>query len=151
MKDRVCRYCAQKFRPSRYHPDQQVCSSAGCQLQRRTDYHRRKLLEDTAYREQCLDSQRKWRAKNPQYMKRYRAKLRADANGNGRKHQLASELHDLLGLVENNSAFDLRSLDASIWLVAPNGLLDAKNNLASVKIIILQGIEWQSTPKRTSL
>ena len=59
MNDKMCRYCIQKFRPSRYHPDQQVCSSADCQRRRRTDYHRQKLIEDPAYREQCLDSQKK--------------------------------------------------------------------------------------------
>jgi hypothetical protein len=150
MKDRVCRYCGQKFRPSRYHPDQLVCSSAQCQLRRRTDYHRRKLIEDPVYREQCLDSQRKWRAKNPQYMKRYWTRRRAHTSPNGNKRQLTSELHHLLELVENNLAFDLRSLDASIWLVGPNGLLGEKNNLASAKIIILQGIESPSTPQRTS-
>lgn len=150
MKDRVCRYCAQKFRPSRYHPDQQICSSSGCQLLRRTDYHRRKLIDDPAYREQCLDSQRKWRAKNPQYMKRYRAGRRARTSPKGNKSQLTSELHHLLELVKNNLAFDLRSLDASIWLVGPNGLLDENNNVASAKIIILQGIESPSTPQRTS-
>ena len=151
MKDRVCRYCGQKFRPSRYNPDQLVCSSAQCQLQRRTDYHRTKLIDDPAYREQCLDSQRKWRAKNPQYMKRYRTRRRAHTSPNGNKRQLTSELHYLLELVENNLAFDLRSLDASIWLVGPNGLVGEKNNLVSAKVIILQGIESPSTRQRTSL
>jgi len=58
---------ALKFRPSRYHPDQAVGSSADCQRRRRTDYHRKKLIKDPAYREQCLDSQKKWREKNPHY------------------------------------------------------------------------------------
>ena len=57
MKDRICRYCTQNFSPSRYHPDEQICSSAECQRRRRADYHRKKVFEDPAYREQCLDSQ----------------------------------------------------------------------------------------------
>ena len=146
MKDKLCRYCGNEFRPSRYHPNQQVCSTAGCQLRRRTDYHRRKLTEDIAYREQCLDSQRKWRAKNPQYMKRYRVERQARSHLTGDKQRLATELHRLLALVENNLVFDLRSVEASIWLVGPNGLLGEKNNLASAKIIVLQGIESPSTP-----
>ena len=119
MEENVCRYCIHEFRPSRYHPDQKVCSSRDCQRRRRTDYHRKKLVEDAAYREQCRDSQQKWREKNPHYMKRYWADRRAG---------------DRL-----NSAVDLRSLDASIWLISTDGFCE-KNNLASAKIIIVQGI-----------
>jgi hypothetical protein len=83
-------------------------------------------------------------------MKRYWTRRRAHTSPNRNKRQLTSELHHLLELVENNLAFDLRSLDASIWLVGPNGLLGEKNNLVSAKIIILQGLESPSTPQRTS-
>jgi hypothetical protein len=143
MEERTCTYCIEKFRPSRYHPDQQVCSSGDCQRRRRTDYHRKKLVEDPVYREQCRDSQQKWREKNPHYMKRYWAKRRTDDGLNAKKSQLASELNQLLKLVKNNSAVDLRSLDASIWLVSPDGLCE-KNNLASAKIIIVLGIPSSS-------
>jgi hypothetical protein len=40
-------------------------------------------------------------------------------------------------MVKNNAAVDLRALDASIWLVSPNGLLSEKNTLGSAKIIIV--------------
>ena len=151
MNDKMCRYCIQKFRPSRYHPDQQVCSSADCQRRRRTDYHRQKLIEDPVYREQCLDSQKKWREKNPHYMKRYWAKRRDRGRLNAKRYHLTSDLHQLLKLLKNNTAIDLRSLDASIWLVGPNGLLSEKNNLASAKIIIVQAIRYSSDQQRTSL
>lgn len=139
MEEKVCRYCIHRFRPSRYHPDQKVCSSGDCQRRRRTDYHRKKLVEDPGYREQCRDSQQKWREKNPHYMKRYWADRRAGDRLNAKKFHLTSELNQLLKLAKNNSAVDLRSLDASIWLVSPDGLYE-KNNLASAKIIIVLGI-----------
>jgi hypothetical protein len=41
------------------------------------DYHRRKLIEDSAYREQCRDSQRNRLEKNPTYMKTYMAQRSA--------------------------------------------------------------------------
>jgi hypothetical protein len=139
LEEKRCRYCSLKFRPSRYHPDQAVCSSADCQRRRRTDYHRKKLIKDPAYREQCLDSQKKWRERNPHYMKRYWAKRGAQARLEAKRYPLTSELHQLLKLLKNNVAVDLRSLDASIWFVGPNGLLSEKNNVASAKIIIVQG------------
>ena len=65
MEKKPCTYCKQEFYPSRYRPDQRVCSSTDCQRRRRTDYHRQKLATDPVYQEQCRDSQKKWREKNP--------------------------------------------------------------------------------------
>jgi len=76
-------------------------------------------------------------------MKRYWAKRRAGDSLNAKKSRLMSELNQLLKLAKNNSAVDLRSLDASIWLVSPDGLRE-KNNLASAKIIIVLGIPCSS-------
>jgi hypothetical protein len=138
MSDKLCKYCAQKFRSSRYRPDQQVCSLADCQRRRRTDYHRKKLATDTIYREQCRDSQAKWREENPEYMKRYRARRRLQMQ-TAMRPRLIGELRRLLKMVKNNVALDLRSLDASVWFISPKGLLSEKNNLASAKVIVVQG------------
>jgi hypothetical protein len=47
-------------------------------------------------------------------------------------------------MAKNNAALDLRALDASVWLVAPNGLLSEKNSLGSAKIIIVLGTSHSS-------
>lgn len=75
-------------------------------------------------------------------MKRYWADRRAGDLLNAKKSHL-TELNHLLKLAKNNSAVDLRSLDASIWLVSPDGFYK-KNNLASAKIIIVLGIPSSS-------
>jgi hypothetical protein len=67
MGERRCRYCQEIFQPSKFQPRQAVCSGAGCQRKRRTDYHRKKIATDPEYREVCRDSPRKWRAANPGY------------------------------------------------------------------------------------
>jgi hypothetical protein len=61
MSDRRCHYCQQLFQPSRFHPQQAVCSQLSCQKQRRRDYHREKIASDSVYRQVCLESPRKWR------------------------------------------------------------------------------------------
>ena len=76
-------------------------------------------------------------------MKRYWADRRAGDRLNTKKSHLTSELNQLLKLAKNNSAVDLRSLDASIWLVSPDGSYE-ENNLASAKIIIVLGIPCSS-------
>src|SRR5258708_33440918 len=114
MSDKLCKYCRQEFRPSRYRPDQQVCSLADCQRRRRTDYHRKKLATDAIYQEQCRDSQAKWREKNPEYMKGYAARHRLQGKP-AMKPRLIGELQRLLKMAKNNVALDLRSVDSSAW------------------------------------
>src|ERR1039457_2670036 len=90
--DRSCPFCSNSFQPSRYHPNQRICASVECQRRRRRDYHKIKLANDPAYREQCRDSQKKWRGKNTLYMNHYRAKLKADHECSAMKTSLLSEL-----------------------------------------------------------
>ena len=70
--EKICPYCREPFVPSRYRPDQRVCSQPACR--RRREYHRRKQQTDPLYRQVCLDSQQKWRARHPEYQKSYRLK-----------------------------------------------------------------------------
>lgn len=137
MTKTPCTYCNEEFTPSRYHPTQRVCGSEKCQRRRRADYHRNKLATDPGYREQCRDSQKKWRQRNPGYMKRYRTKQRVLFRHNPDKPRLLKALHQLSLSVKNSFVLDLRSLDAGIWLIS-DGVSSGKNILASAKIIILQ-------------
>jgi hypothetical protein len=153
MKKKPCTYCEQEFHPSRYHPDQRVCSSTECQRRRRADYHREKLATDPEYLEQCRDSQKKWREKNPGYMKQYRAKHQVGCHHDFERARLLNDLHQLADSVKNNLVFDLRAMDASIWLIS-DGVIQEKNNLASAKVIILQGplrVVKEQRMRRTSL
>jgi hypothetical protein len=154
MRKKPCTYCKQEFCPCRYHPDQRVCSSSACQQRRRTDYHRGKIASDFVYREQCRDSQKKWREKNPGYMKQYRATRRLGGRRQFAKSRLLTALHQLVDSVKNNVVVDLRPMDVSIWLVS-DSVFHEKNNLASAKVIILQGdlhaVAQEKRLKRTSL
>jgi len=154
MENKTCTYCQQEFRPCRYHPDQRVCGSAECQQRRRTDYHREKLATDFVYREQCRDSQKKWREKNPGYMKQYRARRRLGGRRPSAKSRLLTALQQLVDSVRNNVVLDLRAMDASIWLVS-DSVPEEKNNLGVAKVIILQGdlhtVAQDQRMKRTSL
>jgi hypothetical protein len=70
-------------------------------------------------------------------MKRYRAKRRDGDRPISKASNLTCELRQLLEMVKNNAAVDLRAVDASIWLVSPNGVLSEKNSLGYAKIIIV--------------
>ena len=129
MSPRRCPYCHEGFEPSRYRPDQVVCSRPDCQRKRRTAYHRRKVLGDPDYRAQCRDSQKKWRDANPSYDRDYRA---ARARTRRRPDETLARLLDG---VKNNVALDLKACTAEVWLVCGS---DVKNILVSAHLILFQ-------------
>ena len=140
MPLRCCRYCQQFFQPSKYRPDQTVCSTAACQRRRCTDYHRQKLTADAEYAQGVRDSQRKWREANADYQRQYRQKNPAAAEQNRQKQRRRDRQRRVRLLVKNNVALDLKHCAAEVWLVGPAaGDLD-KNNLALSQFLIFQPV-----------
>lgn len=140
MTQRNCRFCKNQFEPSRFHPEQAVCSHQQCQQRRRSESRKRKLDTDAEYRQVCRDSARKWRARHPDYWTTYRAANPASTQHNcnlQRKRDLRQRLVDL---ANNNSALNLKSSVAAVWWVGPAAVDLANNNLATAQIIILEGL-----------
>lgn len=114
-----------------------------CQRQRRTEYHRRKIATDPAYRELCANSRTYWKEKNPEYPKQHRAKPKNGA-ATDKNDSALEELHRLLGDVKNTSARNTSPLTVTrclievLW-VAGAGASVATNSLAKAKVIIFQG------------
>ncbi len=140
MVQRPCRFCHCFFGASRFHPEQTVCAAADCQRQRRREYHRRKVAADSVYRQVCNDSSRKWRAANPGYWKRYR-EAHPDATARNQTLQQARDhARRVRDLANNNSALDLKSCAAAVWLFGPTAENLANNNLATTQIFIVEGL-----------
>jgi hypothetical protein len=138
MSQRCCRFCQREFQASRFHPEQTTCSAKPCQRQRRSQNRKRKLALDAEYRQVCRDSSRKWRANHPGYWKQYRA-AKPDAVERNRVQQRRRDLRQRLAdLANNNSALDLKSSAAAVWLLGPAADDLANNNLASAQVLILQ-------------
>jgi hypothetical protein len=135
MTSHRCPYCKQTFVPSRYHPEQTVCSSAACQRRRKADYHRRKIQDDPIYRTQCRDSQRQWREEHPEYMRTYR-QSQTRSNKTRRTHGCNPSLIQLLHHVKNNPAVDLKSCPASVFLICSNERV--KNILVEADLILIK-------------
>ena len=138
MPLRVCRYCQQSFQPSKFRPDQSVCSQPDCQRQRRVEYHRYKIETDPEYAQVVRDSRQKWRAAHPDYQQRYRQTHTEAAERNRTLQRQRDHKRRVGNLVKNNSARDLKRCAAEVWLVGP-GVKDLeKNNLASFQVFIFQ-------------
>jgi hypothetical protein len=138
MPSRFCPFCQQSFLPSRFHPQQRVCSAPACQHQRRQQNRQQKLLKDPEYRQVCRDSARQWRDNHPDYWKQYRASHPQSVQRN-RVQQRQRDLHGrLVQLANNNSALPLKSFPAQVWLQGPAAGDLANNNLASAHVLVLQ-------------
>jgi hypothetical protein len=66
--------CGESFVPCRRVKNQKYCSKPECQRERRRRWEQAKLADDPAYRENRLNSQKKWRGRNPDYWRNYRKK-----------------------------------------------------------------------------
>lgn len=138
MIERRCRYCDLRFQPSRCHPQQTVCFQSACQQRRRADSRKLKLISDAEYRQVCRDSARKWRAEHPGYWQQHRAAHPQSVERNRIRQRQRDQRQHLLHLANNNSALDLKSSVAGVWLLGPAAEDLANNNLATAQVFILQ-------------
>lgn len=138
MRERRCRYCQKSFQASKFRPLQTVCSEVACQRQRRTDYHRDRIAADPEYREDCRDSPRKWRARNPDYWKRYRAEHPDAVARNRELQKLRDRKERLLHLANNTLARDLKHSAAEVWLVGAGVEHLANNNVAHGQVWVIE-------------
>jgi hypothetical protein len=70
---RRCVACGNPFRPRSQNPNQHYCSALACQRERRRQWQRQHLQSDPDYRDNQARAQANWRARHPNYWRRYRA------------------------------------------------------------------------------
>jgi hypothetical protein len=137
---RCCPYCYQSFQPSKFRPDQIVCSLPECQRRRCAIQRRAKLAADPEYAQVVRDSQKKWRDAHPDYQKSYRQAHPDAVERNRRKQRERDCKQRLTNLVKNNLALDLKHAATEAWLIGPAAASLVKNNLVSSKLFIFQPI-----------
>ena len=150
MGERRCRYCEKTFQPSKYQPQQTVCSESVCQKRRRTEYRQQKLKTDEEYRQVCRDSSRKWRSENPDYWKRYREKHPEAVAQNREKQQGRDGKQRLLDLANNTSVLDLKRSAAAVWLLNGEAADLANNNSVSGKVFVIEALPRRRGPGKES-
>lgn len=135
---RCCRYCQQFFQPSKFRPDQSVCSQSECQRKRCAEDHRHRLETDAEYAQVVRDSRRKWRQAHPDYQRHYRQTHAPQVERNRQQQHRRDRQRHLRNLVKNNLALDLKRTDAEIYLFGPAAADLEKNNLAHSQLLIFQ-------------
>ena len=114
---RCCRYCQPIFQPSRYRPQQNVCSRQECQRRRRSEHHGERIRNDSAYAADVRPT--------PQ-----RDPAQSAAATTARSET------PLVNLAKMNLALDLKHEASEVWFVGPVVKHLAKNNLAQSKILV---------------
>jgi hypothetical protein len=143
MVPKVCPYCSERFFPSIYHPEQVICSSIACQRRRRTEYHRKRIAENSAYRADCLESRKHWKERNPGYMKQYRARARNEKSLRSGQEPDIDQLIRLLRDVKNTAAKNNSALRVSrcaidvFWVARTDSLVET-NIPWGTQVIVLQ-------------
>ena len=150
MGERRCRYCEKNFQPSKYQPNQLVCSDPVCQQRRRSESRQHKLAADPEYREVCRDSSRKWRTENPGYWKRYREKNPDSVARNREQQQTRDRKQRLLNLANNTSALDLKHSAAGVWLLTAGTEDLANNNSVAAQVWVIETLPRRMGPTMES-
>jgi len=117
-----------------------VCSRPECQRQRRADYHRKKLVTDSVYRQVVRESQKQWWVEHPQYQKQRRQRNPKLVENNRERQRQRDQRRRMQRLVRNNLALDLKRSASEVWLVGPQLHHLDKNNLASAQVLILPSL-----------
>lgn len=133
-----CPYCQESFEPSKFRPDQRVCSSPPRQRHRSADNHRGRMAADPDYAQVVRDSQKKWRDTHPDYPREYRI-VHPEAVEQNRCQQRERDCKQRLeALVKNNLPLDLKVSCSEAWLIGPAAADLVKNNVAHSKLFIFQ-------------
>lgn len=146
MAERLCPYCESLFQPSKFQPKQAVCGAPACQTRRRAEGRQRKIGTDPEYRQVCRDSAQKWRARNPDYWKRYREQHPAAVERNRQQQQDRDQRRRVRQLANNNAALDLKRCPAEVWVMGDGFGNLANNNSAQAQVWILQALPTRKAP-----
>lgn len=127
-----------------------VCDRPSCQQRRRSEYRRQKLAMDSEYRQVCRDSSRKWRARNPEYWKRYREQNSDSVARNRERQKVRDRRRHLLDLANNNSALDLKHCAAGVWLLNAGAGDLANNNSVPSQVWVIKPVARRFGPAMES-
>ena len=87
--EKSCLCCKKRFKAHPAVRDQGYCSDPGCQKSRKRKWQKAKLANDSDYRANQAEAQRRWRSRNKDYWKAYRRKhpVYTEANRTGQRER----------------------------------------------------------------
>jgi hypothetical protein len=87
MEKRRCGACRKLFHPRPQSPEQQFCSAAECQRERKRRWQKARRALDADYRDNDVQANRQWRSEHPGYWRGYRRNHPQYVNRNRRQQR----------------------------------------------------------------
>ena len=125
----ICQHCEEeKARNPRIKKGQRYCNAPDCQQARCRNWKRKKYGTDPTYRQQCLDSNRRWRDDRPahEYQRNYRAshpdyteKNRRMQHKRNKNRQAALRIVDLGQKIVNGNSLSRKPAWAGLYVYMP--------------------------------
>jgi len=134
--------CGCLFAPCPQVPQQEYCSKDECQLTRKREWNRQKLLADADYRKNCRDAQKRWRDKNPGYSREYRDRRKEYAQRNQEQQRARNRKRKLVKICSRIAKTDESSarnvvLTGRYRLIPIRGDTIAKTDESIVEMIAI--------------
>ena len=101
------------FKPFPHVKHQLDRSKPECQKERKRQWHKQKMLDDSEYKDDRRDAQRKWRVNNPDYWRVVPGvppRLRQEEQGTAKGAQCSEE-----GKITSNCKTETRQGQESLW------------------------------------
>ncbi len=136
--------CGNLFTPCPQVPHQEYCSRDGCQLARKREWNRQKLLIDADYRKNRRDAQKRWRDKNPSYSREYRDRHKKYAQSNQEQQRARNRKRKLVNIFSRIAKTD-ESLPKNVVLTGRYRLIPirgdttAKTDESIIEMIAISG------------
>jgi hypothetical protein len=143
---RRCAACGDPFRPRSQIPNQRFCSAAACQRERRHRWQVQRLRSDPDYRDNQARAQASWRARHPDYWRKYRATHPAYRESNSAMQRQRNTRRRSSPIANMDALQPLRPLASGFYILrhAAQGAI-AKMNACTVHIALLSA---QNGPPR---
>jgi len=134
--------CGVFFTPCPQVPGQRYCSRKECQRARKRVWNKQKLSTDPEYQEARKDAQERWKAKNPNYWKDYRARHSESTRRNREQQCIRNKNRRRKepdgDIAKTDESSFVNSVPTGTYKIVPVGLgMIAKTDECIVKIIAL--------------
>lgn len=144
IKRRQCQNkdCGVLFTPCPQVPGQIYCSRKECQQARKREWNKKKFASDPEYQEARKDAQERWKSKNPNYWKDYRARHSKYTRRNREQQRIRNQNRKapVTDIAKTDESISTNNTLTGRYKIIPIGLdMIAKTDEWIVEIIDISG------------
>lgn len=128
MPSKLCACCGLPFQPVPQVPDQAYCSQPACQRARKQRWNQQKLENDPDYRDNKQRSQRDWMDRNSGYWRQYRADNPDYTERNRARQRVKAPSPMPVTIAKKDESNSSQTFKAGIYRITPIQREGVENN-----------------------